>query len=344
MRLGLAEKREQRVNRVRKQEGSQDQQRTCSLLAFGLRLGLGAACLGLFLWLYGARHIMHALERERPEFFAAAIILYLAGQVMSSYRWMLLARITGLAGRAREYLAYYFIGMFTNLFVPGLVGGDAARSAFVGVRNRRMGEAVASVIADRGVGLAALFWFAAIAALTVTSVSLPRELENAVVAIGALSLLGYLSAPLLVLPVRHLTGRLAQIVRPLIPYCHAQVGLILPLALSLVLQGSLAFCQYLLAIGMRLNVPVSAMMLVVPMANVAASLPLTFNGLGVREGVYLLLFGMAGVPHQDAVALGLAWFSCTMIGGLAGVVPFVITPMPRAVEDRPTIYAAAENG
>jgi len=137
-----------------------------SLIAFGVRAGLGVGFLGLFLWLYGVGRIVQSLARERPTYFVATIALYLAGQVMSAYRWILLARLSGLAGRAREYLTYYFIGMFTNLFVPGLIGGDAARAAYLGLRHRRMGEAVASVVADRGVGLVALFWFAAVAAFT----------------------------------------------------------------------------------------------------------------------------------------------------------------------------------
>ena len=313
------------------------------LLAFGVRTGLGVGFLGLFLWLYGGGHIVQSLARERPSFFLATIVLYLAGQVMSAYRWILLARLSGLAGRARDYLTYYFIGMFTNLFVPGLIGGDAARAAYLGLRPRRMGEAVASVVADRGVGLTALFWFAAVTALTVSSVHLPSTMVNVAVAIGSVSLLGFIAAPILVTPIRRLRGRLGQITRPLIPYCQNPLGLIIPLALSLLLQASLAVCQYLLALGMGLDVPLSAVMLVVPMANVAASLPLTLNGLGVREGAYVLLFGMAGVAHQDAVALGLLWFSATLLGGLAGVVPFVMTPVPTA-EDEPAPYAAAEGG
>lgn len=316
--------------------------RNRSLIAFGMRAGLGAGFLGLFLWLYGLGRIAQSLERERPIYFIATIALYLAGQVMSAYRWLLLARLNGLAGRAREYLTYYFIGMFTNLFVPGLIGGDAARAAYLGLRHRRMGEAVASVVADRGVGLIALFWFAAIAALTVSSVRLPPTMVNVAVAIGVVALLGYLAAPLLVTPLRRLRGRLRPIVRPVIPYARDPRGLLIPLALSLMLQASLAVCQYLLAVGMGLDVPLSAVMLVVPMANLAASLPLTLNGLGVREGAYLLLFGMAGVAHQDAVALGLLWFSSTMIGGLAGVVPFVMTPVPKA-EDKVELCAAAED-
>ena len=62
-----------------------------SLITFGLCLGLGAGFLGLFLWLYGAARIIQALARERPGFFAGATVLYLAGQALSSYRWMLLA-------------------------------------------------------------------------------------------------------------------------------------------------------------------------------------------------------------------------------------------------------------
>ena len=115
----------------------------------------------MVLWHYDARPALHQLARERPTFFLAAVGLYVAGQVMSSYRWQLLARISGLSGPWREYLTYYLIGMFTNLFVPGLVGGDAARAVYLGRRHHRVGEAVASVMADRGLGLLALFWFAA---------------------------------------------------------------------------------------------------------------------------------------------------------------------------------------
>ncbi len=99
------------------EEGSQPR-RDRSRIAFGLRVGLGLGLLSILFYLYGFRRITGILARERLEFFVAALALYLAGQVMSAYRWMLLARLNGLAGRWREYLAYYFIGMFTNLFVP----------------------------------------------------------------------------------------------------------------------------------------------------------------------------------------------------------------------------------
>ncbi|MGH7841947.1 MAG: lysylphosphatidylglycerol synthase transmembrane domain-containing protein [Candidatus Binataceae bacterium] len=308
-------------------DGARDP-RPKSRASFALRTGLGFALVIALVWLCGAKTIGRVLSRERPQFFVAALVLYLAGQMMSSYRWQLLARLNGFGGRWREYLAYYFIGMFTNLFVPGLIGGDAARASYLSLRHRRGGAALASVVADRGVGLVALFWFAATAASTVTSVHLPSALIHLTVALGLLALLGYLAGPVLATLVSRIPGRLGRIADSVTPYLRNPRSLILPLTLSIILQASLALSQYLLAIGMGIAIPFSAILLIVPIANVIASVPLTLNGLGVRESTYLLLFGMAGVARQDAVALGLMWFATTLIAGLSGLWPFIVTPAP----------------
>jgi hypothetical protein len=50
------------------------------------------------------------------------------------------------------------------------------------------------------------------------------------------------------------------------------------------------------------------------------------NGLGIRESAYLVLFGMAGMRKEDAIALGLLWFAATMLGGLTGAIAFITTP------------------
>ena len=96
------------------------------------------------------------------------------------------------------------------------------------------------------------------------------------------------------------------------------------------LQITLALGQYILAAGLGLTAPLSLFILCVPIANVFASLPLTLNGLGIRESAYLLLFGMAGMRKEDAIALGLLWFAVTMAGGLTGAIAFVTTPAPVA--------------
>ena len=300
--------------------------------AFAIRAGLGAAVVAVLLWRYDARPIFRILSRERPAYFAAVVALYVAGQAMCAYRWQLLAAILKVHGRYPEFLAYTFLGMFTNLFVPGLLAGDAARSVYLGRRRGRMGEAIASVVADRVVGLIGLFWLAAFAALFLNFAPLPSSIITPTVAVGAITLAGFLAAPLVARMIHLMPRPLRRAAGIVAPYLHHPAALIPAIALSIVLQITLAAGQYLLAVGLGITVPLSLFILCVPIANVFASLPLTLNGLGIRESAYLVLFGMAGMRKEDAIALGLLWFAITMVGGSTGAIAFVLTPAPVAGE------------
>lgn len=296
--------------------------------AFAARAGLGVAVVAFLLHRYDARPVFRIMARENAACFAAAIVLYIAGQVMCSYRWQLLAAIVKISGPLREFVAYYFVGAFTNLFVPGLVGGDAARSIYLGRRHARIGDAIASVIADRVVGLVALLWLAAFAAIFLNSAPLPASVTHPAIIIGALAMAAYLASPLVGRLIHILPGPIRRPAGIVAPYLHHRAALLLPLGLSLVLQIGIAFCQFLLARGLGLTVPLSLFLLCVPIANVVASLPVTLNGLGVRETANLVLFGMAGMTHDNAIALGLLWFAATTLGSLPGVIAFVTTPSP----------------
>jgi uncharacterized membrane protein YbhN (UPF0104 family) len=290
------------------------EQKRRSYGAFALRAGFGLAVLAFLLWYCDARSIFRTLARERVSFFTATVALYVGGQAMSAFRWQLLARLNGLGGLFRDYLAYYFIGMSTNLFLPGLIGGDALRAVYLGRRTDRVGDAIASVIADRGVGLLALFWFAATCALVVPGGGLPRSVARLVLGVGLLSLLGYLLAPLIASPLQCMRGRIAGLLAPIVPYLRKPFALIPAIVLSIILQASLAFCQYLLARGLRLDIPLHTFMLIVPIANAVTSLPVTINGLGVREAAYLVL---------------------PLIGGLVGIIAFVRTGVPQPIVPQP---------
>lgn len=298
-------------------------------LGYALRAGVGLAIVGALLWWYDARPIFALLLREHPGYFLATIVLYVLGQVMSAYRWQLVAALVNIRGPFREFFAYYFVGMFTNLFIPGLVGGDTMRAIYLGRRHDRLGEAVASVVADRGLGVIALFWLAAIAALFFNSAGLPRVIVAPAILAGAASFLLYALGPLLARKVHLAPRRLRRAAGLLVPYLHRPVATLPAIALSLVLQASLAVGQWLLALGLGLDVSLSVFMLCVPIANMAASIPVTLNGLGLREGAYLVLFGIAGIGREDAIALGLLWFAATMLGGLTGAIAFVTTDLPK---------------
>lgn len=307
------------------------------VLGFALRAGAGLAIVTLLLWRYNLRPVLHQLARERPAFFLAVIAIYVAGQVMSAWRWSLLGAILKIPAPFIDYLRYAFIGMFTNVFVPGLVGGDALRAVYLGRRHQRLGDAIASVVADRIVGLIGLFWMAGIAAAAL-SVELPRSVTLPTIVVGALALAGFAALPFIGRLAARMQARIAAVAATIAPYLNRPLAMMPAVGLSIALQLSLAICQWILARGLGLSAPLTLFVLCVPIANVFASLPVTLNGLGVRETAYLMLFGMAGMAKADAIALGLLWFAATALGNLTGVVAFVLTETPplRATAEEPS--------
>ncbi len=296
--------------------------------SFGIKLAIGLFLVGVLLWRYDFRSTFHLLQHERLTLFAATGALFVGLQVISAFRWQLLARTVGVGGRYREYLAYFFIGMFTNIFVPGLVGGDALRALYLGRRHDRMAEAFASVVADRAAGLLSLVWFAALVSFFITRVQLPPSVLHMTLAVAALSLAAYLAGPLVTSRALRIKG-LNSVLTPVAPYLRRPICLVPALALSAFLQFSFAFCQYVLGIALGLQIPLSTFLLAVPISNVIASIPISINGLGLREASYVVLMGIAGVSKNEAIALSVSYFAATTLaGGLAGILPFMLIPMP----------------
>ncbi len=293
---------------------------------FALRAIVGVAIVTLLVWRYDARSILRLIMREQFSYFAAAIGVYLSTVVLSAYRWRLLAAILRLDAPFADFLAFRFIATFANTLIPGVAGGDALRAIYLGRRTSRLGEAVASVLADRIVGLIGLFWIAASAAIFLRERGLPSVLTTLPILTGLIALALFVASPLIIRFVQVMPSRLSRYGGFIVTYLEHRSALLAALALSVVVQSVLAVCQYLLALGIGIDAPLTLFLLFVPIAGVFASLPLTINGLGVREGAYLVLFGIAGVDRTNAIALGLLWFACTTIGALPGALAFVATP------------------
>src|SRR5579875_471096 len=296
--------------------------------SYVLRAILGIAILSFVLSRVNLKQLAHLLTRERPAYFLAATAIYVAGQMVATRRWQLLSRMIGIAGSYFEHLLYFFIGAFTNLFVPGLVGGDAARALYLGRRHHELGKAVASVVADRAFGLVVLIWLTAVCVGVLGQGVFPATVTTPIYAIGAVTLVGYLAMPLAAAVQGFLPRRIAATIGILSPYLQGRIALIPALALSLILHLLQVLAQYVLGLGLGLSIPSWEFLLCVPTTNTLASVPLTFNGLGLREGIYVVLFGMAGANKADAVALGLLWFAITTFAGLCASFAFVIAPTP----------------
>jgi len=125
------------------------------------RLALGLGLLSLALWANQEQIELVIQRRPRFSLFGLGLGLYFSGVLLSYVRWFWLVRALGLPVRFPSAIRLGFIGTLFNLLIPGAVGGDVVKAAYlVRMLHSRKTQAVASVAIDRVIGLLGLFLLA----------------------------------------------------------------------------------------------------------------------------------------------------------------------------------------
>jgi uncharacterized membrane protein YbhN (UPF0104 family) len=99
---------------------------------------------------------------------------------------------------------------------------------------------------------------------------------------------------------------------------YSRQALIRSLLISLPFTISLVFLQYGIARALSVKLPLSIFALYAPIIAVMSLIPFSFNGLGIREGVYQFLFVPIGVTSAAAIAMSLAFYLLRVGAGLIG--------------------------
>jgi hypothetical protein len=208
--------------------------------------------------------------------------------------------------------------MFVNLFGPGTLGGDVARSLMLDDGGRR-GLAFASVVFDRACGLVVLVSIGLGALVVRSGAALPYPVFGLAAGLVAVLLLSWLLLPWLaarVLPAHHRLRRF--VLEDLAPLWKDRDLLGRVAALSVAFHLVEVTAQYVLARALDVPLPYGYCLVFHPLVTVAASVPVTIGGLGVREGGYVFLLGLTGVAPATAFAMGLLWSAVIFLGGLGG--------------------------
>src|SRR5437870_11555110 len=126
-----------------------------------LRIFVSVSLFSWLAWRTDWDQIRQAGANLRVEYWLAALALYLGIQMISGFRWQLLARPLGYEQPVWQFTRFYFIGMFFNLFLPTSVGGDVVRAWYLGHGSEA--SAFLSVLVDRLSGFVVLLALACIA-------------------------------------------------------------------------------------------------------------------------------------------------------------------------------------
>lgn len=122
-----------------------------------MRLGIGAAALGLLIHFGRLDLGVLAAAFGRPDLLAGAALLLVGLVPLATFRWWVLLRGLGFTMSYGWTLRTLLVGLFCNTFLPGSYGGDIVR---VGLAYRAAGRNLSrvtfTVLVDRLSGLFAL--------------------------------------------------------------------------------------------------------------------------------------------------------------------------------------------
>jgi hypothetical protein len=104
--------------------------------------------------------------------------------------------------------------------------------------------------------------------------------------------------------------------------------------LSFVVQGANVLLAYLLGAALGLPVPPAYYGVLAPLVALLALLPISLNGMGLREAGTVVLLAPLGVGAGEAVTLAVLTFAVYAVASLGGGVVLLLGRFPRFEEVR----------
>jgi glycosyltransferase 2 family protein len=285
-----------------------------------VRWGGTLLLIGLVLALIDVGELAAILGGARPGLVLAVIGVALLERVISTHRWWLLLRAKGMTVRFRSLFSLHMAASFAGSFLPSTLGPDALRIAMIARRTGRPVDCIAASVVDRIMMVLGTMIAAAIAVMAAAMIAGAAHLSAghqwyvvgaAAAACAATLLAANRRAMRLVGRIsREIFGRriaelFARIYWGMYEYRGQYALLAQCAAITVVVLIVRVAYTWLAAMALGVDVSFAALLVVLPIAWVIVMLPISVGGLGLQEGAFVVLLGLAGVPAAAAVAVSL---------------------------------------
>jgi glycosyltransferase 2 family protein len=299
-------------------------------LAFGVQAVITAALLILLFRKFDWTLFEAAFSRTPLWFYPASFGVLVAGQALYVFKWGMVLGAMGLRVPFWRLAEQYLLGTFFNNFLPTMIGGDAARVYYLG-RQEGYATVATSILVDRGLGFLStaawgslLVWWLDITTPAFIVARQALTLLLVILGAGLAAALTFRLAPIVgVLRRVRLLARVAEsleLVRKRGRPLRRRPGVLL-IVLVIPLINFLPFgwvYQTYFRLSGGLVVPYAAILLVLLTISILSNIPISVNGIGLREQLHYLLFGSLGVSKELAVGISVIIFSQLLILSVFG--------------------------
>jgi uncharacterized protein (TIRG00374 family) len=261
--------------------------------------------------------------------FALAVGLAIVGIAISAWKWQLLLVSKGQGRGFLETFRIYYVGKFFNLVMPSTVGGDVVRGYSMSNSIDDGIEAYASIFVDRFTGLVALVSLALFGVVLEPEIFTWRLLLPLFgVTVGTVVLMlvafggvgvSWLSTALRLIPL-DIASTVEKLRRSVLLYRDEWRFVGLAFSIALCFQVISIVNRIILAGALGLDVPLLYFFVMVPITEIILFLPISIQGYGAREALYIFFLLSVGITADQAVALSFLVHAQTLASASLGAV------------------------
>lgn len=288
-----------------------------------LKIVFSASLLGLIFWeVGGIRVVVDQILRIDPLYLIPILGLKSLDRGLMPYKWGLLLRARGIDLPFLRGMLIYSASSFWGMLLPTTLGSDTVRAYCTSRDGIDPREVVASIIIERLLGFFSAILLASVSLLLLTRFGhLGDYVLVAWILMGSLLLAGialfafsvnarafHLVHDRILRNFHHyrFARKLREFHETYRSFSVDRKSLIAFFGLTLGEQVLPIFEFWLIALGMGIEVGLISFVLVMPLAMLFARLPISIDGIGILEGIFIVLMALDGMSDAQAFAIAIA--------------------------------------
>jgi hypothetical protein len=295
--------------------------------------------VSLCVWLYmrvDLQALQEGLARLGVLTIVLGVMLHVTVVFLSASRWWILLQYTHASIPFFRAFPSYYLGVFFNNFLPTGFGGDTVRVLHMRGHGISMKSLVSASVVDRTIGFATIFIVGMLGVIVSEELRIPNHSKAILFGlfIGCLLVAGWLLSQRggqliesLAKKYRHTRVRswILDVLRTCYSYRAEKTRILLAMAITATGYAMVILTYYLLGSGLGLDISVTTYIVTIPAIFLAASLPISIGGLGIREGTLVAMLVAAGADFHLAITLSLLYLIVFWISTLPGAVVPLLT-------------------
>jgi uncharacterized protein (TIRG00374 family) len=289
------------------------------------------------------KDIWATTRRADPPLLLLSAGLLFFSNLVGSWLWARLLRAMGVAIPYRKAASYYFVGLFFNNFLPSNIGGDIARISDASKHATHVSPVFSATLMDRLIGVLAIAFVAVLASFAAIDRIHMAAIYVTIFFVFLFSLGLFLSIfsrrilmafewPFRVLGARSIERAIARLLDDLHGFKSQGQALVVAIAASTLVQITRILVHYTVGLALGVRVAMGAYFLFVPVLAALVSLPISMNGIGIREGAGVVLFQMAGMTNEQAFTVPFLTYLLSVVISLLGGLIFISRTPRRALQ------------